>query len=158
MDLFKKMSKVKKGVPLDIGSPRRKNSITDPSIFSNFMQLGQSSPVISQSVDIHKLAREGNLPELQKLSKQLPILLEALNSSGQTPLHAAAEGIGKTSDVLRLFISASPSLNLDIPDKQGCAPLHCAIYGAAFEAAKVLLENGADPNCCLLYTSPSPRD
>ena len=60
--------------------------------------------------------------------------------NGSSPLHFAASR-GLTTLVLKMLDTNMVDIN--IQDKQLCAPLHLAVLGCHFETCKLLLEKGA---------------
>jgi ankyrin repeat protein/acyl-CoA-binding protein len=96
---------------------------------------------------LHKAARENNLPKLKELLLQqqeesnLILNVNALDDSGQTALHLAADQ-GHASIVQALIAAGS---NVLAADQDGFAPLHVAVIASQFKVCQILLRYGADP-------------
>jgi acyl-CoA-binding protein len=96
---------------------------------------------------LHKAARENNLPKLKELLLQqqeasnLILNVNALDDSGQTALHLAADQ-GHASIVQALIAAGS---NVLAADQDGFAPLHVAVIASQLKVCQILLRYGADP-------------
>lgn len=131
-------------------------------------QIGLSVPNHRDETALHWAACRGNLPLVQALV-ECAATIEAVDSTGKTPLHAAivadhsevvsylisvgADATKKTSGgstCLHLVRSpAVAALLLDQglliePDEQGWTPLHHAAYHGLLAVMKLLLSHGAD--------------
>ncbi|XP_069936428.1 osteoclast-stimulating factor 1 [Cherax quadricarinatus] len=91
-------------------------------------------------VPIIDAARRGNLALLEECLAA-GVSVNALDKSGASSLHAAAQG-GHIDCVLRLL--KEPKLEIDLQNKLGDTPLHCAAYRGHGEVVQLLLKHGAN--------------
>ncbi|XP_045613639.1 osteoclast-stimulating factor 1 [Procambarus clarkii] len=91
-------------------------------------------------VPIIDAARRGNLALLEECLAA-GVSVNALDKSGSSSLHAAAQG-GHRECVLRLL--KEPKLEIDLQNKLGDTPLHCAAYRGHGEVVQLLLKHGAN--------------
>lgn len=96
---------------------------------------GQSAPAT-----VHEAASTGNLAALQAFLLKSPALAAAKDSTGRTPLHAAA-GAGRDT-VVAFLLSAGASA--EEADNTGATALHLAAASGHDEAARLLIEKGAN--------------
>lgn len=95
---------------------------------------------------LHKAARENNLPKLKEILLQQQasngiVNVNALDDSGQTALHLAADQ-GHASIVQALIEAGS---NVLAADQDGFSPLHVAVIASQLKVCQILLQHGADP-------------
>ncbi len=98
---------------------------------------------VFQAIEMHSL-------------RQLAVLLEHGSDPNQIrssfvrlrPLHAAviAAETGGTLDLIKLLLSHGADINQTYPDIGGATPLLCSLFNDQLEAARLLLDSGADPN------------
>ena len=87
---------------------------------------------------------------------QLGACVNTLDSCGLSPLF---NGINNY-DCVHMLVNAGADVNFSFTmggGESGITLLHLAC-SSDYRIVELLLENGADVNACLLYTSPSPRD
>ena len=73
---------------------------------------------------------------------------------GTTALHWAAH----LNDLKMATLLIEAGANVNVSNDYGITPLSLACTNGSSRMVRGLLQAGADPNSCLLYTSPSPRD
>ncbi|KAL2756555.1 hypothetical protein ACRALDRAFT_2026611 [Sodiomyces alcalophilus JCM 7366] len=79
---------------------------------------------------------------IHQLIASLPSVLLATDIAKRTPLHHAAL-VGKPT-VLRAILDVATNSDVDIPDLEGCTPLHLAARNGHEVIVHVLLRHGAD--------------
>ena len=87
----------------------------------------------------------GNLGAVMRLTEGGAVDVNARDEHGETPLLSAARLTGDRRGVINLLLSAGADPNLTEP-QHGRTALHVLIDKGHVEAAKVLLESGADVN------------
>lgn len=90
--------------------------------------------------EIHRAARQGDLPGVKALLDKTPGLLESRSEAGKTPLHFAVEG--GHADVVRYLLEKGAAVNAGNAD--GDTPLHYAAGWGFMDIIAILIENGAD--------------
>lgn len=94
-----------------------------------------------------ELAKKGKLEALKKIVDKQPAIVKKFDHHGYTLLHNAAEG--NQTDVIRYLVKKGADLESHDSDttKRGSRlrPLHAAASADSFEAARLLIELGADP-------------
>lgn len=90
---------------------------------------------------LHYAAMAGNASAV-KLLLERGADVDAKNYRGRTPLHVACN-LGHL-DVVKELISSS-SVMLNVRDKNGYTPLHCAVSSHRVQVAVLLLNRGANP-------------
>jgi ankyrin repeat protein len=102
-----------------------------------------TSPQPDQNTpSIHDLTREGSLPKLRNLLRSHPEDINALDASGQSPLHIAATS--GYLDVAKYLRRKGAELNTD--DDTGQTPLHLAAIHSHEPLVRFLLTAGAEPD------------
>lgn len=111
------------------------------------------------NVDLSKVnsfnaAKSGNLEIVKRLVKHDPKIAHHTNKLGRTMLHYAAEG--NQPEVIRFLIKNGAD-----PNKMGTfgTPLHITaqVGPNCYDAAKTLIENGADPKARILIYWQNPK-
>src|SRR4051794_962903 len=97
-------------------------------------------PVTAGLEGFLKMARDGNLAQVQAELGRNPALARASNDTGDTALHQAAAG-AHISVMTALLDSGA---NVDAIRADGVRPIHCALKAGI--AASVLLDRGAEYN------------
>ncbi|MBC8185256.1 ankyrin repeat domain-containing protein [candidate division KSB1 bacterium] len=100
---------------------------------------------------LHEAIKSVDLKTVSEIINKKPSIISETNELGWTPIHiVSAQGIGTVpehTEITRLLISKGADVNsIDLTE---FTPLHLiAAHGSkeALEVAKLLLENGADPN------------
>ncbi|KAF2354391.1 SH3 domain [Trinorchestia longiramus] len=95
----------------------------------------------SSRVPIIDGARRGNV-SLVKECLAAGISSNALDKSGSSALHAAAQG--GHLDCLMLILQ-TPGIEINLQNKLGDTPLHCAVSKGHDRVVQALLQAGADP-------------
>lgn len=98
--------------------------------------LGANEPPIFDA------ARLGTAAEVDKILKSNPLMRDARNQLGSTPLHLAATN----GDIGPLKVLIAAGADVNARDKEDNTPLHMAAYVGRAVAARLLLEAGADVN------------
>lgn len=97
--------------------------------------------------------RSGNLAEVKKLLKKVPI--DVSNTSKQTPLHTAAvEG----QLTILIYLIEQKKAPINAKDRDGWTPLHCACHSGHLDICDHLIALGALISCTtslLLHSPPS---
>ena len=70
--------------------------------------------------------------------------VDAKNAKGQTPLHEVAGHLHREGDEATMVVLLDAGASLSAQDNQEATPLHAAAIGGHYEAAKLLLDRGAD--------------
>ena len=96
-------------------------------------------------LDVLDAAATGRLDVLRAHVESAPDALAARTPEGFTPLHLAAFFGGGAA--VRLLLAAGMDADADQDNSARVRPLHSAIAARDHDAAKALLEAGADPNC-----------
>jgi len=89
----------------------------------------------------HEASVNGNLDELQQLIQTEPQNINKLNSSGNIPLHCAADS-GK-EDAIRILLDHGALAVINQTNNWGSTPLHRAADSGNEDAIRILLERGA---------------
>ena len=96
-------------------------------------------------LDVFDAAALGHVDRLQQLLDEEPELVAALSDDGFTPLHLACFAGG--ADAVRLLVArGAPLERLAEASFAQVRPLGTAVFARQHEAARALLEAGADPN------------
>jgi uncharacterized protein len=96
-------------------------------------------------LDVLDAAATGRLDVLRAHVESGPGALAARTREGFTPLHLAAFFGGGAA--VRLLLAAGMDADADQDNPARVRPLHSAVAARDHDAAKALLEAGADPNC-----------
>jgi len=96
-------------------------------------------------LDVLDVAATGRLDVLRAHVESGPDALAARTPEGFTPLHLAAFFGGGAG--VRLLLAAGMDADGDQDNPARVRPLHSAVAARDRDAAKALLEAGADPNC-----------
>jgi ankyrin repeat protein len=96
-------------------------------------------------LDVLDAAATGRLDVLRAYVESDPDSLAARTPEGFTPLHLAAFFGGGAA--VRLLLAAGMDADADQDNSARVRPLHSAVAARDHDAAKALLEAGADPNC-----------
>jgi Ankyrin repeats (many copies) len=99
-----------------------------------------------KNTPLHHAARQG-YSRLASLLIEHGAKLDAMNASGHTPLHEAAESRNINAEsIIRLLVQKGANVNS--PSRDKFTPLCTAAYVSTgnWDAMRVLLELGADPN------------
>ena len=99
---------------------------------------------------IHLMATEDDMKSVLELLLKNGADVNAVNKNGKTPLHSAAE-YGAPEDLTSVLLARSANINAR--DKYGKTPLH---YAKRSEAAKYLINNGADVNAASTVLKRTP--
>lgn len=101
---------------------------------------------------LHLAARRGHVAMVELLMKKAANI-NSIDNTGFTPLMVAA-GKGWT-DVVELFLSRGADINATLKFlSYGCSAVAQAVAQGHIATAKVLLENGADPNARVYQGGP----
>lgn len=95
--------------------------------------------------EIIKAAKAANVPRLRELLADDPLLLDARDKDGSTPLHCAVwKG---HEEVVAFLVQAGADVNAhNENDHWGTTPLHAAAHANQAAIAQVLIDFGADLN------------
>ena len=96
-------------------------------------------------LDVLDAAATGRLDVLRAHVEADPDALGARTPEGFTPLHLAAFFGGGAA--VRLLLAAGMDADADQENEARVRPLHSAVAARDHDAARALLEAGADPNC-----------
>src|SRR5919107_1046463 len=96
-------------------------------------------------LDVLDAAATGRVDVLRAHVESGPDALAARTPEGFTPLHLAAFFGGGAA--VRLLLAAGMAANADQDNAARVRPLHSAVAAREHDAARALLEAGADPNC-----------
>lgn len=91
---------------------------------------------------LHESAAIGDSRRVRAALDRDPLQLDADSPEGFTPLALAAH-FGH-ADVMRLLIDGGADLNRVATHRIAVTPLHAALFGRQIEAARLLIERGAD--------------
>jgi RNA polymerase sigma factor (sigma-70 family) len=97
---------------------------------------------ISGPVDLHEAAAIGDTERVRSILDENPELLDSFSSEGFTALALAAH-FGRL-DTMRLLLDRGASVNVVSRHPIEATPLVAALFGRRVEAAKLLIERGAD--------------
>jgi RNA polymerase sigma factor (sigma-70 family) len=92
--------------------------------------------------DFHEAAAIGDLARVQRALARMPDLLDAYSAEG-FPAIALAAHFGHV-EVMRWLIDQGADLDRVAAHRLAVTPLHAALFGRQVEAARVLIESGAD--------------
>jgi len=106
---------------------------------ATFLAFVLTLAVAAQSQEVFDLLRKGDVPAVKALIEKSPLLLEARDGDGDTPLHYAAHG-GKV-ELIDYFIDKGAKL--EPQDARQKTPLHLAAMYDRNEAVAALLKRGA---------------
>lgn len=111
------------------------------------MRLGSISPETDVNTGLYQAAASGDLITAKALLAQ-GSSLNAIDVCGRTPLHFAAAN--NQLHMIEFFVSSGADINgqADGDGWQDHAPLGYAIESCSIETVRLLLDLGADPNCC----------
>ena len=98
---------------------------------------------VGSSYALHIAADNGNIQAVQLLVG-CGTDVNAMNSSGKTPLHTAAGGKGDCSELCLILLEHN--VEIDAVDEDGNQPLHLACKKGHTRICMLLLSNGADVN------------
>lgn len=102
---------------------------------------------LKNNMDIFRLFKEGKIEKAEELFCANNKNFFEVSESGWNWLHQLLMGVGKdlsSIESIKYFIDKGVSINSQ--DCYGMTPLHYAMRSRNADAAKVLLEAGADPN------------
>ncbi len=106
-----------------------------------FFSLFFSSALLAQESDIYDACRSGNIEMLKTITESNPEAKNQVNEQGYTPLVIAC--YRNQIEVVEYLIS----MNVEINNKNTqITALQGVAYKGYAELAKILLENGADPD------------
>jgi hypothetical protein len=71
-------------------------------------------------------------------------LVDAKDAKGRTPLHELAGHLHCEGDEATMIVLLDAGASMSARDNDGATPLHAAAIGGHYEAAKLLLDRGAD--------------
>ncbi len=94
--------------------------------------------------DFHEAAAIGDLARVQRARARTPDLLDAYSAEG-FPAIALAAHFGHV-EVMRWLIDQGADLDRVAAHRLAVTPLHAALFGRQVEAARLLIESGADVN------------
>ena len=94
--------------------------------------------------DIHKAAKDGDTDEVAALLSMDNRLTRTHDGDGWTPLHLAAH-YGH-ADVVSLLLHNNAPVDIRSTNQMANTPLHAALAGRRGDAAKMLIDAGADVN------------
>ncbi len=110
--------------------------------------------LIARGDDIHAVDGDGATPlhyaahmaqaEIAKILLERGARVDARNKKGRTPLHEAAGHLHREGDEAMMSVLLAAGASLETPDNEGMRPLHLAAVAGHYEAARVLLDRGAD--------------
>lgn len=102
---------------------------------------------------LHFAALGGHTKAIELLLKN-GAKLDCLTVDGKNPLHFAA--IKGHAGVLKSLLESAQMnvLDVNVPDAQGKTPLHYAIFSENLDAARLLVQKGADPLIPTMQTTP----
>lgn len=111
------------------------------------MRLGNVSPDVDVDARLHQAAGSGDVITATALLAQ-SFAINAIDDSGRTPLHLAAAN--NQLDMVKFLVDSGADVNgqADGDGWQDHAPLGYAIESCSVETVRLLLDLGADPNCC----------
>jgi len=95
-------------------------------------------------LDFFEACAVGNVEQIATLLRADPKLAEAWHSLGWTGLHFAA--FGGNLPAIRLLLEQRAVVNARARNRFGNTPLQAALLTGQFDAAKLLIEGGADVN------------
>ncbi|RME89233.1 MAG: ankyrin repeat domain-containing protein, partial [Anaerolineae bacterium] len=95
-------------------------------------------------LNICEAAALGRTSQIIRILARQPEMVDACGEDGFPPLSVAAR-FGQ-SEVIEFLIRAGAPLNLPANNPLKSTPLHAAVEGKQLEAARILLDHGADPN------------
>ncbi|XP_035475477.2 transient receptor potential cation channel subfamily A member 1b isoform X1 [Scophthalmus maximus] len=96
------------------------------------------------SLNVFKLAEQGDLALLENLVRKSPKVLSEKDECGASPLHHAAAGGHVT--VIQFITAVTDTQELNSCDEQGSVPLHWAVESNKAESCSALMDLGANPN------------
>lgn len=116
--------------------------------------LNKVRTLIARGDDIQAVDNDGATPlhyaaylahaQIAKLLLQNGAHVDAKNVKGETPLHEVAGHLHREGDEATIGILLDARASLGVQDNDGATPLHNAAVGGHYEAAKMLLDQGAD--------------
>jgi len=109
----------------------------EPEIATLLLHLGAP-------LDFFESAAMGDTDRMETMLDAQPDLLESFSPDGFQALHLAAF-FGR-AQVVRLLVERGAGANTYSRNGFGVMPLHSAVAGRHLDAARALLEHGADPN------------
>ena len=111
------------------------------------MRLGNVSPDIDVDTRLHQAAASGDVLTATALLAQ-NCAVNAIDDFGRTSLHIAAAN--DQLDMVQFLVDSGADINgqADGDGWQDHAPLGYAIESCSVETVRLLLDLGADPNCC----------
>ena len=125
-----------------VGWPDEKFQVD--KLFENFLGQGQRKDSLQKQNVITKWLDKCSLQYL----KELGCNVDKKCPNGKSLLHFVA----RLENVMYLPCLIKKFPDVDIPDLRGMTPLHEACYIGNYEAAKLLLEEGANPNLTISAT------
>ena len=106
----------------------------------------QHLPNVYEDTPLHLACYAGKIEIAQLLiAKFGTSFLEHANVFGETPLHASCT-FGLNLELIKLLLSEKPLLVNYQAQYAGHTPLHSCSFHGHFEAARLLVQNGADVN------------
>jgi ankyrin repeat protein len=121
-----------------MGNRLRLSCILTVAVGLGFATLASASKSMRGAVEARDLAR------VQALLRQDPSLANSKDTTGRTPLLAAAAERGDPVQLAQLLISYGGEVNAK--DNHGETPLHFACLAGNVAIAKLLISKGADLN------------
>jgi len=116
--------------------------------------LKKVKTLIARGDDIQAVVNDGATPlhyaaylphaQIARFLLQNGARADAKNAKGETPLHEVARHLHQEGDEATIGILLDAGASLSAQDNDGATPLHKAAMGGHYEAAKILLDQGAD--------------
>lgn len=93
--------------------------------------------------EIHDAVNRGNLENLKNILQKNPMLINARNEHGKTPLHSAASHkfSNEIKQIIKFLVEQGADINAR--DNNGRTPLHEAVFDDHVEIERILLKMGA---------------
>lgn len=117
-------------------------------------ELEKVRALIARGDDIQAVDNDGATPlhyaaylanaEIARVLVQSGARVDAKNGKGQTPLHEIAGHLHRDGDEATMIVLLDAGASLSARDNDGATPLHAAAIGGHLQAAKLLLDRGAD--------------
>ena len=118
-------------------------------------ELGALLREASGPVDLHEAAAIGDTERLRSILDETPELVDSFSGEGFTALALAAH-FGH-ADTIRLLLDRGAGVNVVSKHPIEVTPLIAALFGRRLEAAKILIERGADVSARRGGNEPPPR-
>lgn len=118
------------------------------SIFNQNILIPYTPEIRQRNYEIYQLAKKGEIKVIDLLQKYNLNINQYLTDEmkGSTVLHGAAIGNSKNNIELLNRLLSEKDIEIDIKDKFGFTPLHCAAINSNLEAIEILIQAGADYN------------